>query len=56
MIFGAKEEIIPKYYDDDKPQKRSKDSFWAGSDYISLVIGNQLILYSANAARTISLL
>ena len=24
MIFGAKEEIIPKYYDDDKPKSVKK--------------------------------
>jgi hypothetical protein len=24
MIFGAKEEIIPKYYDDDKPKSVQK--------------------------------
>ena len=27
MIFGAKEEIIPKYYDDDKPKSVQKTSF-----------------------------
>ena len=27
MIFGAKEEIIPKYYDDDKPKSAKKTAF-----------------------------
>ena len=27
MIFGAKEEIIPKYYDDDKPKSVQKTPF-----------------------------
>ena len=27
MIFGAKEEIIPKYYDDDKPKSVRKTTF-----------------------------
>ena len=27
MIFGAKEEIIPKYYDDDKPKGVQKTAF-----------------------------
>ena len=27
MIFGAKEEIIPKYYDDDKPKSVQKTAF-----------------------------
>ena len=27
MIFGAKEEIIPKYYDDDKPKSAEKTAF-----------------------------
>ena len=27
MIFGAKEEIIPKYYDDDKPKSVQKTVF-----------------------------
>ena len=27
MIFGAKEEIIPKYYDDDKPKSANKTAF-----------------------------
>ena len=36
MIFGAKEEIIPKYYDDDKPYKR--DGFLASLDDNALVI------------------
>ena len=27
MIFGAKEEIIPTYYDDDKPKSVQKTAF-----------------------------
>ena len=27
MIFGAKEEIIPKYYDDDNPKSVQKTAF-----------------------------
>ncbi len=27
MIFGAKEEIIPKYYDNDKPKSVQKTAF-----------------------------
>ncbi len=27
MIFGAEEEIIPKYYDDDKPKSVQKTTF-----------------------------
>ena len=27
MIFGAKEEVIPKYYDDDKPKSVQKTAF-----------------------------
>ena len=27
MIFGAKEEMIPKYYDDDKPKSVQKTAF-----------------------------
>ncbi len=27
MIFGAKEEIIPKYYDDDNPKSVQKATF-----------------------------
>ena len=27
MIFGAKKEIIPKYYDDDKPKSVQKTTF-----------------------------
>ena len=51
MILGAEEEIIPKYYDDDKPQKRSKDGFWAGLDYIALVIGELYHFLFAFASR-----
>ena len=51
MIFGAKEEIIPKYYDDDKPKSVRKTTFglvriiwlWLNKLYLYAKAGNARI-------------